>query len=331
MQLCLEVWGTDYNRIKETCIFAERLGYFGFYYGEALADIDLDCWTVISSLIPLTNEIKLGPVITYLYPQYRSIALLAKQAATFQEISNGRLEFRTGAGATLQYAIQWWHPYGIDYPREAERVSILEEGVQVLKMLWNQHDSNANTRPSTLSSVHYDGKYFKINGASPFKLDSSDTITRERIPITISAKRKHMLNLAARFADIWETSYLSPQEFSKLNLEFERMYQKAITEVKNSSDTNNMGKAKTNTSKSIELDVIIAESDSDLEYKKKIFAMERGPGMYNQTLKHGLIGTPEKVATRVKEYTDAGINQFFLAFQNPFDLKALELFMDATE
>jgi alkanesulfonate monooxygenase SsuD/methylene tetrahydromethanopterin reductase-like flavin-dependent oxidoreductase (luciferase family) len=102
-----------------------RLLWFLLWGG--LANIDLDCWTVISSLIPLTNKIKLGPVITYLYPQYRSIALLAKQAATFQEISNGRLEFRTGAGATPQYASQWWHPYGIDYPKEFVRVSILKE------------------------------------------------------------------------------------------------------------------------------------------------------------------------------------------------------------
>ncbi|MCD6037695.1 MAG: alkanesulfonate monooxygenase, partial [Nitrososphaeraceae archaeon] len=79
-----------------------------FYYGESLTDIDLDCWTVLSSLSSMTNQIKLGPVITYLFPQYRNIALLAKQALTFQEISDGRLEFRTGAGATLQYATQWW-------------------------------------------------------------------------------------------------------------------------------------------------------------------------------------------------------------------------------
>ena len=30
-------------------------------------------------------------------------------------------------------------------------------------------------------------------------------------------------------------------------------------------------------SKSIELDVIIADSDSEFEYKKKLFIMERGP------------------------------------------------------
>jgi alkanesulfonate monooxygenase SsuD/methylene tetrahydromethanopterin reductase-like flavin-dependent oxidoreductase (luciferase family) len=83
---------------KRYCILAEKLGYYGFYYGESLAEIDLDCWSVISNLFAMTTTIKLGPVITYLIPQYRNIALLAKQSATLQEISNGRLEFRTGAG-----------------------------------------------------------------------------------------------------------------------------------------------------------------------------------------------------------------------------------------
>jgi alkanesulfonate monooxygenase SsuD/methylene tetrahydromethanopterin reductase-like flavin-dependent oxidoreductase (luciferase family) len=82
---CLEVWGTDYNKIKDTCILAEKLGYYGFYYGESLANIDLDCWTILSNLSATTDSIKLGPVITYLFPQYRNVFLLAKQAMTLQE------------------------------------------------------------------------------------------------------------------------------------------------------------------------------------------------------------------------------------------------------
>ncbi len=100
ISFCLEIWGTDYNKIKDTCKLAEDLGYYGFFYGESLTNLDLDCWTVLSSLASLTTKIKLGPVITYFLPEYRSIALIAKQAITFQEISGGRLEFRTGAGAT---------------------------------------------------------------------------------------------------------------------------------------------------------------------------------------------------------------------------------------
>ncbi len=296
MRLCLEVWGKDYNKIKETCLLAEKLGYYGFYYGESLADIDLDCWTVLSSLSSITNRIKLGPVITYLFPQYRNIALLAKQALTFQEISDGRLEFRTGAGATLQYATQWWHPYGIEYPKEKDRVSILEEGLQVLQMLWHK------------SEVHFNGNFFRLNGAI---LQN----TGKYIPVTIAAKRKKMISIAARFADIWEASYLSPEQFHKLNSDFDNISKKFNRSV----------------AKSIELDVIIAESSADLKYKEKLFAMERGPSVYNQIVRNGLVGIPEMIAERVKEYIDAGIGQFFLAFQDPFDSKALELFMDAVK
>jgi alkanesulfonate monooxygenase SsuD/methylene tetrahydromethanopterin reductase-like flavin-dependent oxidoreductase (luciferase family) len=275
---------------------AEKLGYYGFYYGESLADIDLDCWTVLSSLSSITNQIKLGPVITYLFPQYRNIALVAKQAITFQKISDGRLEFRTGSGATLQYANQWWHPYGIEYPQEKERVSILEEGLQILQMLWNR------------STVHFNGNFFKLNGATLEK-------PVKNIPITIAAKRKKMISIAARFADIWEASYLSPEQFNKLNVTFDSISKKFNRGVL----------------KSIELDVIIAESSADLKYKEKLFAMERGPSVYNQILRNGLVGIPEMIAQRVKEYIDAGVGQFFLAFQDPFDSKALELFMDAVK
>lgn len=294
MQFCLEVWGTDYSKIKDTCILAEKLGYDGFYYGESLAEIDLDCWTILSALASHTSSIKLGPVITYLIPQYRNVALLAKQAVTLQEISNGRLEFRTGAGATLQYASQWWYPYGIDYPKNAERVSMLEEGLQVLQMLWNK------------SSVQYNGKYFKVMGASLQK-------PCKPIPITVAAKGRRMMRIAAKYADIWEASYISPEKFRELNTYFDSIAKEFNRNIR----------------RSIELDVIIADSDSDLKYREQVFAMERGPNVYHQILQNGLVGKPDRIAEKVKEYVDAGVEQFFLAFQDPFDKKALELFMNA--
>jgi alkanesulfonate monooxygenase SsuD/methylene tetrahydromethanopterin reductase-like flavin-dependent oxidoreductase (luciferase family) len=309
LNFCLEVWGTDYNKIKETCILAEKLGYHGFYYGESLADIDLDCWTIISNLSALTNKIKLGPVITYLLPQYRNIFLLAKQAMTLQEISNGRLEFRTGAGAALQWSSQWWHPYGIDYPNNAQRVSILEEGIQVLDMLWNKQ-----------TNVIFEGKYFKVKGAT---LQKTTSINQKRIPVTIAAKRNKTMQIAAKYADIWESSYITPEQFASLNKKFD------YTHKQFHSNDNGINRGK-KISRSIEVDVIIADSDSDLEYKKRIFAMERGPGVAHQILKHGLVGKPDEIAKKLKEYTNAGVDQFFLAFQDPFDHKALDLFMNAT-
>jgi alkanesulfonate monooxygenase SsuD/methylene tetrahydromethanopterin reductase-like flavin-dependent oxidoreductase (luciferase family) len=158
------------------------------------------------------------------------------------------------------------------------------------------------------SAVHFNGNFFRLNGAM---LQN----TGKYIPITIAAKRKKMISIAARFADIWEASYLSPEQFQKLNSNFDNISSKFNRSVL----------------KSIELDVIIAESSADLKYKEKLFAMERGPSVYNQIVRNGLVGIPEMIAERVKEYIDAGIGQFFLAFQDPFDSKALELFMDAVK
>jgi alkanesulfonate monooxygenase SsuD/methylene tetrahydromethanopterin reductase-like flavin-dependent oxidoreductase (luciferase family) len=299
MKFCIEIWGINYEKIRDTCIFAEKIGYDGFFYGESLANIDLDCWTILSSLINITNKIKIGPVITYLFPEYRSIALLAKQSITFQTLSNGRLQFRTGAGATLQYSVQWWYPYGIEYLKAINRVELLDEGLYVLDMLWNKE----------LSSVRFKGKYFELNDAN-IKIPQ---ILNKKIPITVAAKKKKTMTIAAKYADIWESSYLSPKEFLKLNNEFTHI-----------TDTSSDRKIE----RSIELDVVIAQSITDLEYKQKLFAMERGPNILHQIQKHGLIGNTTTVAERIKEYLEAGVTQFLLAFQDPFDISSIELFND---
>ena len=83
------------------------------------------------------------------------------------------------------------------------------------------------------------------------------------------------MQIAAKYADIWESSYITPEQFASLNKKFD-----GISKQFN----NNAGNRSKKISKSIELDVIIADSDSDLEYKKRIFAMERGPGVYNRLL-----------------------------------------------
>jgi hypothetical protein len=56
---------------------------------------------------------------------------VAKQAIIFQKLYTGRLEFRTEAGATLQYSVQWWYPYGIEYLNTINRVELLDKGLHV--------------------------------------------------------------------------------------------------------------------------------------------------------------------------------------------------------
>jgi alkanesulfonate monooxygenase SsuD/methylene tetrahydromethanopterin reductase-like flavin-dependent oxidoreductase (luciferase family) len=207
------------------------------------------------------------------------------------------LEFRTGAGATRNYAVQWWYPYGIDYP-DPNRISLLDEGLEVLRLLWSK------------SNVHFTGKYYRINGAS---LKNPN----KPIPITVAAKGNKMIHLTLKHADIWESSYLSPEKFAAANSKFEEpsREQKVTKKI----------------AKSSELDVIIANSDSELEYKKRLFAMERGPAILNKILRHSLVGKPDDIIQKVRKYIDVGVEQFFLAFQDPFDYQAIQLFMNAVK
>ena len=32
MKFCLEIWGTNYEKIKDTCIFAEKMDMMGFLW-----------------------------------------------------------------------------------------------------------------------------------------------------------------------------------------------------------------------------------------------------------------------------------------------------------
>lgn len=329
---CLEIWGSDYGRIKDACILAEELGYYGFFYGESLTDLDRDCWTVLSTLVPLTKTIRLGPVITYINPSYRSLALLAKQSITFQDISSGRLEFRTGAGAATDFSKSWWEPYGIDYPVSYTRVEIFKEGLSLFSKYIgktnhmvglkknNLQPSNAASetdRPDrSINAVYHEGKYFRARGAEMAR-------PKRDIPITIAAKSTKMMQIASMFADIWESSYLTPVEFSSKNRKFNEMIKLGIS----AEDSGSRSSPK----RSIELDVVIAESKKELEDKKKVLAIERGVKAYRQVLQKGLVGTPNEIQSKISKYLKLGIDQFFLAFQDPLDLKSMELFMQSVK
>ncbi len=179
MRVALEVWSSSYAEVEATCRLAEDLGVDGFYYGESPHGLNLDCWTTLGALARATERIRLGPVITNVLPSYRSLVLLAKQAATVQEISSGRVDLRTGVGAAVEFARPWWEPYGIHYPDYDTRLTELERALDVL----------------------------------PSLLAESDPAP----PVTIAATGDRASRLAAEKADVWETSFCTPAEFAARN------------------------------------------------------------------------------------------------------------------
>lgn len=184
MKVALEVWSSSFAQVEATCVLAESLELDAFYYGESPHDLNLDCWTTLAGLSRSTERIRLGPVITNILPTYRSTLLLAKQAATVASMSGGRIDLRTGVGASAAFGRGWWQPFGVDYPNYEQRLSDLETAIEALPRLWA------------------DGP---------------------RIPVTIAAKSERAMRLAGAHADVWETSFCTPTEFAEQRARFEEL------------------------------------------------------------------------------------------------------------
>lgn len=140
-------------------------------------------WTVLAGLAMATERVRLGVLVSG--NTYRNPALLAKQAVTVDHISKGRVELGVGAG--------WWEKehdmYGYDFPSPGERVSRLEEALEMLTQL------QQNERTT------FEGRYYRLQEA-PFE---PKPIQQPRMPFVIGAFGPRMLKLAARYADVWTT------------------------------------------------------------------------------------------------------------------------------
>jgi alkanesulfonate monooxygenase SsuD/methylene tetrahydromethanopterin reductase-like flavin-dependent oxidoreductase (luciferase family) len=137
-----------------------------------------ECWSMLAALAAVTSRVELGPLV--ISTLFRTPALLAKMAATVDEISGGRLVLGLGAG--------WSGPEErtFGYPSD-RRVDRFEEALQIIAPLLRT------------GHVDFTGKYYQAR----------DCALRPRgprpggPPIMIGAKGPRMLRLAARYADIW--------------------------------------------------------------------------------------------------------------------------------
>jgi alkanesulfonate monooxygenase SsuD/methylene tetrahydromethanopterin reductase-like flavin-dependent oxidoreductase (luciferase family) len=153
-----------------------------------------ECWTTMSYLAAAFPRLRIGSMV--MSQSYRNPALLAKMAATFQELSGGRLILGMGAG----WQEDEYRSYGYDYPSGGTRVAQLEDAIQVMRVMWN--DS-----PATFVGNHYrvEDAYCEPRPDTP-------------IPIMIGTNGPKALGVAARHADWWcwdgpwDATYREPYE-----------------------------------------------------------------------------------------------------------------------
>lgn len=150
-------------------------------------------WTALSGLATITNSLRLGLMVSAM--PYRHPAVLANMVSTIDTMSSGRLDVGLGAGNNADEAVA----YGIDLLPPGPRISALEEGCDVLRLLLGPDDS-----------VDYLGRHYQLRGAR-----CAPKPIQPRVPFFIGGKgERRMLPLVARHADGWNYSNGTPEEFA---------------------------------------------------------------------------------------------------------------------
>jgi len=178
-----------WTELVERVQFAESAGFDGAWvfdhftplYGAANGPC-MEGWTLLAGLAAVTSRIRLGVLVTGI--TYRHPSILATEAITVDQISNGRLEIGMGAA--------WHEPeheqLGVPFPPLKDRAERLEEGVQVMRLLM------------TKDRATFAGRHYQLNKASYYPRP----VQRPHPPIWIGAGGEQlMLPIVARQADAW--------------------------------------------------------------------------------------------------------------------------------
>jgi len=158
----------------------EDLGYSALlmpdHFGDQLAPVP-----ALAAVAAATTTLRLGSLV--FGNDYRHPFVLAKEAATLDVLSEGRLELSLGAG----WMKTDYEEAGLTYDTPRVRVERFEEAVQVLQGLMR-----------TDGPFSFDGDYYQVHEHSllprPVQLPGP--------PLIIGGGGKRVLSFAARHADI---------------------------------------------------------------------------------------------------------------------------------
>ncbi len=164
---------------RERARKAEDLGYSAMYIPDHLDDQ----WGPLVALTvaaEATSTLKVGPLV--LGNDYRHPVVNAKEIATLDLISDGRVEFGIGAG----WMRTDYEQSGIDYDEPAERVERLEEAVEIYTQMLRD------------GSATFSGRHYQVDGAPCHPTPAGDNGPA----LLIGGGGKRVLTLAAQRADI---------------------------------------------------------------------------------------------------------------------------------
>lgn len=159
-----------------------------------------EAWTLLSALAALTTRVELGPLVMCV--PFRNPAMIAKMAATFEEVSGGRLILGLGCG--------WHEPefdaFGLPFDHRVGRFS---EALEIILPMLRT------------GSATFKGRWHRARDAELVPRGPRPSGP----PIMIAGKQPRMLELVAKYADQWNAAwYGHPDEAHELRQRLARLH-----------------------------------------------------------------------------------------------------------
>jgi probable F420-dependent oxidoreductase len=169
---------------REKARLVETLGYATVYLPDHFGD-QLGPVAALMSAADATTTLRVGSLV--FDNDYRHPIVLAKEAATLDLLSDGRLDFGLGAG----WLASDYEQTGIPLDPPGIRIERMAEALQVIKGFFAG------------GSVSFTGKHYKVDGVEAAPVP----VQKPHPPIVLGGGGRRMLHLAGREADIVSVNF----------------------------------------------------------------------------------------------------------------------------
>jgi probable F420-dependent oxidoreductase len=167
---------------------AEEVGFDSIWLGDHLLYRDdgwpergpWEVWTLLGSLAAITERVGLGPLVAC--ASFHPPGLIAKMAATLDEVSGGRFVLGLGAGWNQAE----YRAFGLPYDN---RVSRFEESFEIVRRL-------VGGERVTLA-----GRFWQADDAVLLPLPA------RRVPVMVGSHGERMLSITLPYVDSWNAWY----------------------------------------------------------------------------------------------------------------------------
>jgi FMNH2-dependent dimethyl sulfone monooxygenase len=294
--------------VKRLAQRSEQLGFDVTLVAELnLNDIkgpeapSLDAFSTAAALAAITETIELMVAVR---PTFHLPALLAKQAANIDHISNGRL--------TLNVVSSWWadeaRKYGVMFEQHDDRYARTSEWLDVLDGVWKQNNFS------------YQGKYYRVDDnilapkpvSKPRPLlyaGGESPAAKELIAEKCDAYLMHgdpPERVAEKIADLKSRRArhnLPPLKFGVAGYAIIRDTEReAQDELRRITDVHQSAAGYANYQQWL--------AGTQLEQKVSL----EDYSVSNRGLRSGLVGTPEQVSERLAQFESVGVDLVLLQF-----------------